>query len=82
MVQVTGCPSNRSNKRRRGHAVIEFIDGGFQVRDLGSTNGVVVNGKAVKSARIQHGDRIEIGGQILQFICDERDQDPEIYELP
>lgn len=65
----------------RQHAVIEFSDGHFHIRDLDSTNGVLLNGEPVSESVIQHGDRIEIGGQVFQFLVDERDDDPETYVI-
>ena len=35
--------------------------GGLEVCDLDSTNGTFVNGKRVKSAQLESGDRIQIG---------------------
>jgi len=32
----------------REHAVVEFTDGGYRIRDLGSTNGTLVNGELAK----------------------------------
>ncbi len=47
----------------RKHAEIRPISGGWAVTDLGSTNGVRVNGVSVGGggARIENGDRVEIG---------------------
>ena len=33
----------------------------LEIRDLESTNGTFVNGKRVQSARLQSGDRLQIG---------------------
>jgi len=45
----------------RRHAVIEFAQGGFTVRDLGSTNGTFVNGESVKEAELEDGDLLRLG---------------------
>jgi hypothetical protein len=46
----------------RNHAQIEFMDDEFVVRDLGSTNGVVINGQRISSPTVlRNGDRIEFG---------------------
>jgi pSer/pThr/pTyr-binding forkhead associated (FHA) protein len=66
----------------RQHAAIEFVDGRFRVRDLGSTNGLQVNGSLVQVAALQHGDHVQIGTLEFQLIIEERDQEPETYELP
>ena len=36
-------------------------DGGLEVKDLDSTNGTFVNGERVDSARLSHGDRLQVG---------------------
>lgn len=70
-----------SEAASRKHAAIEFAGGNFRVRDLGSTNGVLVNGQSVEAAELHHGDKIEIGEYVFQFIVDTRDADPETYRI-
>ena len=56
-----------SNVSRR-HAEIRPSGGGWVVEDLGSTNGVRVNGRATTGATpIDGGDRIELGTAIVSF---------------
>lgn len=43
------------------HAVIDFRDGRYLLRDVGSSNGTFVNGKRVVEARLSDGDVISIG---------------------
>jgi pSer/pThr/pTyr-binding forkhead associated (FHA) protein len=51
-----------------GHHCEIFREGkDFFVRDLGSTNGVFVNGRKVDSAPLQEGDEIKLGGKIFFF---------------
>ncbi|QDT56148.1 Glycogen accumulation regulator GarA [Caulifigura coniformis] len=51
-----------SRKVSRRHCCIAQINGEFVIRDLGSMNGVRVNGKQVnKEARLGIGDEIHIG---------------------
>ena len=66
----------------RQHAAIDFDDGGFRIRDLGSTNGTAVNGVPVESESLDHGDRFQLGGQGFQLVVEERETEPEVYELP
>jgi pSer/pThr/pTyr-binding forkhead associated (FHA) protein len=54
----------------REHAVIELGSEGFRVRDLDSTNGLVVNDRPVASADLQNGDRISLGEHTVQFVLD------------
>jgi pSer/pThr/pTyr-binding forkhead associated (FHA) protein len=65
----------------RRHAAIEFARGQFQIRDLGSTNGVLLNGESVQTAGLQHGDQIDVGGQVYRFLCDNRDDEPDTYQI-
>lgn len=50
----------------RRHAVLLVTEGSVKVRDLGSRNGVLVNGERVQGERqLVHGDIITIGAQEL-----------------
>jgi pSer/pThr/pTyr-binding forkhead associated (FHA) protein len=51
----------------RKHAVIIAAAGGFQLKDLGSQNGVVVNGERVTERKLADNDRIEIADVSLVF---------------
>jgi len=66
----------------REHAVIEFADGSFRVRDLGSTNGMELNGETIKAGSLEHGDRIRIGEHVFQFILETIERAPKTYVLP
>jgi predicted component of type VI protein secretion system len=44
----------------RCHCCLVLEHGGLVVRDLDSTNGTLVNGQAVESARLRHGDVLTI----------------------
>jgi hypothetical protein len=55
----------------RRHAEIRVNGGDAEIIDLGSTNGIRVNGKAVPSARLLDGDRIDLGSTTLVFRRDE-----------
>lgn len=51
----------------RRHAELRMQGGEWHVVDLGSTNGVKVNGRAVSSARLRDGDRITLGTSTAIF---------------
>jgi Protein of unknown function (DUF3662)/FHA domain len=51
----------------RRHAEIRRDGAGFSIVDLDSTNGVSVNGRAVKRAKLEHEDRITLGSTELVF---------------
>jgi ABC-type multidrug transport system ATPase subunit/pSer/pThr/pTyr-binding forkhead associated (FHA) protein len=43
------------------HARLEFVQGGYRIVDLHSTNGVFINGQRVSHQLLQTGDEIRIG---------------------
>jgi FHA domain-containing protein len=52
----------------RRHAEIRPRAGGWTIEDLGSTNGVRVNGEDIRGARSLHpGDRVELGSTEIVF---------------
>jgi pSer/pThr/pTyr-binding forkhead associated (FHA) protein len=64
------------------HAALElFGTTGFRVRDLGSTNGVRVNGAKVSVANLKHGDRLELGSLAFRFVVAERPSAPPTHRL-
>jgi hypothetical protein len=59
-----------SNVSRR-HAEVRPAGAGWTIEDLGSTNGVRVNGRSVSGATpIQGGDRVELGTVSVRFEVD------------
>jgi transcriptional regulator with GAF, ATPase, and Fis domain len=46
-------------------------DGRFQVKDLDSRNGTLVNGAAVKEQWLRHGDEIATGDSVFLFLVEE-----------
>jgi pSer/pThr/pTyr-binding forkhead associated (FHA) protein len=52
------------------HAVIVSILNDAFLEDLGSTNGTVINGKAVKKHFLQNNDVIELGKFKLKFVAE------------
>ncbi|HKP86083.1 MAG TPA: trypsin-like peptidase domain-containing protein [Blastocatellia bacterium] len=55
------------------HAEIVLRDDHYLLRDLGSTNGTMINGRRVVASEIQHDDLIEFGagGPLLRFGVEE-----------
>jgi type VI secretion system FHA domain protein len=57
----------------RTHATVEYRDGGYILRDLGTSSPVVLNGKPLgkgSEARLAAGDHLEIGGYSLVVMAD------------
>ena len=55
----------------RHHCVLRRVAGGYEIQDLQSSNGVLVNGNRVQSSPLRNGDRITLGQVQLTF------QDPQ-----
>ncbi len=51
----------------RRHAELQWINGEVRVIDLGSLNGTYVNGDAIESAVLVHGDKLQCGKFQLTF---------------
>jgi pSer/pThr/pTyr-binding forkhead associated (FHA) protein len=64
------------------HAALEFSGGGIRLRDLGSMNGLRVNGGDTKVADLKNGDRFQIGEHEFQFVLEQRRRQPRTYVLP
>jgi ABC-type multidrug transport system ATPase subunit/ABC-type multidrug transport system permease subunit len=59
-----------SGKVSRRHARIDATPGGWQLTDLGSANGSLLNGERIRGAsrELETGDTISIGGEVLRFL--------------
>lgn len=54
----------------RRHAEVSAAAGGYQVSDLGSTNGTFLNGHRIDgSALLVDGDHIEVGHSVVRFVA-------------
>jgi pSer/pThr/pTyr-binding forkhead associated (FHA) protein len=51
----------------RKHLAVHRQPSGWEVADLGSKNGILVNGEPASSATLTDGDLIEAGGTLLMF---------------
>ncbi len=60
---------NDRNASRKNCRII-YEAGNFNVVDLKSTNGTVVNGRTIAEAALQAGDVIEVGDTKLRFVAD------------
>jgi len=62
------------------HAALDLGGEGYRVRDLGSTNGLMVNGSEVSAADLKHGDKLVLGEHTLQYLVESRES-VRTYEL-
>lgn len=60
----------------REHAIVSYDPGAghFVVEDLQSTNGTKVNGKRIRTAALTHGDRIQIGRTVFEFLFESEEK--------
>ena len=64
----------------RRHARLRFLtDRSWQIDDLGSANGTVINGERMASRVLRDGDRVLIGHTVLKF-CAQAQVDEEYQE--
>lgn len=64
------------------HAMFELVEGAFRVRDLESTNGLLVNRSAVRVAELKHRDRLELGSLAFRYMVERRAPEPRTHVLP
>jgi signal transduction histidine kinase len=58
----------------RRHLELRAASGGFELHDLGSGNGTLLNGQPVQSATLRSGDTIAIGQTLLMFTVGRNEQ--------
>lgn len=52
----------------RRHAEFCRVNDSYDLRDLGSTNGTLVNGEAIKNRELKSGDCIKFGSYLFKFL--------------
>ena len=52
----------------RRHALVLDRGGTPVIADDRSLNGVYVNGRRVREARLHHGDEVQIGGRVMRYL--------------
>ena len=50
-----------SKKVSRRHCCVALVEGALLVRDLGSTNGIKINGVEVREGKLRAGDELVVG---------------------
>jgi len=65
----------------RRHARIAAQHGELEIEDFGSTNGTFVNGKKIKEANLEEGDRILIGTSIIKLVEQEEPAEETSQDL-
>ncbi len=63
----------------RQHCLLRVRGAVLVVRDLGSTNGTLVNGKRLRDeCALTDGDTIQLGPLVLQVVFDDEEPGPEV----
>jgi pSer/pThr/pTyr-binding forkhead associated (FHA) protein len=57
----------------RRHFVLRRQEGKFELRDLGSRNGTLVNGDTVQEQWLKHGDEISAGDSSFLFLVEDEE---------
>ncbi len=71
---ATICINSRSASRR--HCMIRREGEQYLIRDLGSRNGTLVNGRPVTECVLQHGDKITVSECLFMFATDQPTDPP------
>ncbi len=56
-----------SEEVSRAHARLTRLDGEYTVEDLGSRNGILLNGLRVHAAVLRDGDEVQLGDVVLTY---------------
>ena len=72
----------KENTVSRNHAVLtRYDDGSWTIRDIGSKNGITVNGKQVEISALSEKDKISVGGVEMQLQPITKRQEQHLAEL-
>jgi hypothetical protein len=70
-VTIGRAPENdvvlQDSKSSRTHAQIEFREGAYWIKDLGSQNGILINGANVREGILRPGDQVTVGSTLMRF---------------
>jgi transcriptional regulator with GAF, ATPase, and Fis domain len=79
-VAATVCVNSRSASRR--HCTVRRNGNQYLIKDLGSSNGTLVNGLPITECVLRHGDRIAVSDALFVFAADQTELPlrPEVME--
>ncbi|MEI6080382.1 MAG: FHA domain-containing protein, partial [bacterium] len=70
------------DKLSRNHFMLVKTAGRFEIKDLNSSNGIVVNGKRVKRAILTGNDVIVAGSTMFNFVLTRSDLEKQVLSTP
>lgn len=74
---VVDCPSVSVR-----HAVMERIEGGYRLRDQGSTNGIKLDGEVKEIISLRHGLSVRVGDVAFDFTLSDDEREALAREKP
>ncbi|MGB0684170.1 MAG: outer membrane lipoprotein-sorting protein [Magnetovibrionaceae bacterium] len=72
---------DRGTSRLHAELAFDSVLGQWKLKDLGSANGTVLNGKRVQKALLSNGDTITMGTAVLTFVIEEAEPEDETVFL-
>jgi general secretion pathway protein E len=67
----------KDSRSSRDHCIIEPVDDGYQLRDLGSRNGTRINNRKIAVELLDHQDVIRIGRTVMKFVDEQQTRPPK-----
>ncbi len=65
----------------RLHCKVKEFKGAWYIRDLESTNGILVNEQPVTQAELKFGDRVQVGAAVMTFLAESLEQLKKVKTL-
>ena len=81
---LTTCPMEMRRSLitpSNGAVITVSVDGAVRVRDLGSTNGIYVNGVRRAESQLRAGDSVRLGGTIITYLEEVEDSGTSTTEM-
>ncbi len=64
------------------HAEMHRIEGGYELRDLGSTNGIKLGGERYETIPLRHGATLKVGDVAFDFVLTDEEKEALAREKP
>jgi two-component system, cell cycle response regulator len=75
-IRINDARASRLHARISSETNTETGETRYRLRDLGSTNGTILNGERIEQAQLHDGDKFEVGDQLIRFeMLDEIDRE-------
>ncbi len=71
-----------SDRVSRYHCIVKGENSVFQIVDMGSHNGIGLNGNYVKKSQLKNGDLLSVGGVKIRFIDPKQEEEKKKAKIP